>query len=489
MLSLVISAVFGTKLVSMGTFQFRGADRSTQVAGKNRWTHSWTNWAGNVTSRPSSIETPSDPIALGRLVDRVVASDGTVRVVGAGHSFTPAAATNGVQVSLDNLDQLESVTPIPGTDGECLVTVGAGIRLYALNELLTERGLAMPNLGDIDQQSIAGALGTGTHGTGAGLTGLAAQVRGMRIQLASGDVIETSADRYPEIFQAARVSLGAIGIITAVTLRCVPAFLLHARETPMALGEVLEALDGPENFADSNDHFEFYWFPGTAGTLAKFNNRVPDGTARTVDSLSPAAAAAHSARSWVDDELLSNGLFQVTNSLSARLPALTAPMNMIASKALSAREYVAQSHEVFVSPRRVRFIEMEYAIPRAALRDTLGEFMKVANRKDLAVQFPIEVRFAAADDVWLSTAYERDTAYIAVHQYQHSPYREYFESAEAIFRAAGGRPHWGKMHTLTRTQLSGLYPLFDEFCALREKLDPRGNFANFYTNQVFGKVR
>lgn len=472
----------------MGTFRFGGADRSTTVSGEGRWTNSWTNWAGNVTSRPSSVETPVDPLALSRVVDRAVASGATLRVVGAGHSFMPAAATNGIQVSLDNLDQLESITPIPHTDGECLVTVGAGIRLHALNKLLAENGLAMPNLGDIDQQSIAGALGTGTHGTGAGLTGLAAQVRGLRIQLAGGDVIETSPDRYPEIFQAARVSLGAIGIITAVTVRCVPAFLLHAKETPMALGDVMERLDGPDNFADSNDHFEFYWFPGTQGTLAKFNNRVPEGTASTLESLSPAAAAAHNARFWVDDELLSNGLFQVTNSLSARLPQLTAPLNSIASKALSAREYVAPSHEVFISPRRVRFIEMEYAIPRAALKDTLNEFMQVANRKDLAVQFPIEVRFAAADDVWLSTANDRDSAYFAVHQYQHSQYRDYFDLSEAIFKAAGGRPHWGKMHTLERSDFATLYPRFEDFIKVRERLDPRGTFANHYTNQAFGRV-
>jgi FAD-linked oxidoreductase len=424
-------------------------------------------------------------MALTRIVDRAVASGDTIRVVGAGHSFTPAAATNGVQVSLDRLDQLEIIAPIPGTDGECLVTVGAGIRLHALNELLAEHGLAMPNLGDIDQQSLAGALSTGTHGTGAALPGLAAQVHGMRILLASGSVIEVSQDQHPEVFQAARVSVGALGILLAVTIRCVPAFLLRARETPMQFDEVMESLD---EFADTNDHFEFFWFPGTQGTLTKFNNRVPEGTPTTVDSLNPAAAAAYSARSWLDDELLSNGLFQFTNSLSARIPQLTGPLNVVASKALSPREYVAPSHEVFVSPRRVRFIEMEYAVPRAALSDVLQELTTVANRRDLAIQFPVEVRFAAADDVWLSTAHERDCAYIAVHQYQHSPYREYFDAAEAIFRAAGGRPHWGKMHSLTRTELTDLYPRFEAFCTIREKLDPRGLFANFYTNQVFGKL-
>lgn len=473
---------FGNASKTGGTPRFGGDSRFGHRSGENSM---WTNWAGNVTSRPAKIETPPEPMALLRLVDEVVASGGTLRVVGAGHSFTPAAATNGVQVSLDNFDQLESIVPVPDSDGDCLVTVGAGIRLHALNDLLTENGLAMPNLGDIDQQSIAGALGTGTHGTGLGLTGIAAQVRGMRILLASGKVIETSADLHPELFNAARVSLGALGIVLAVTLRCVPAFLLHARETPMPLGEVMEGMD---EFAQANDHFEFYWFPGSNGTLTKFNNRVPDGTIATAESMSGAAAAARNARFWVDDELLSNGLFQFTNSVSARIPQLTQPINNIASKALSAREYVAPSHEVFISPRRVKFVEMEYAIPRAALRDTMNEFMRVANRKDLAVQFPVEVRFAAPDDVWLSTGHERENAYIAVHQYQHSPYKEYFAAVEPIFRAAGGRPHWGKMHTLTHNEFGGLYSRFNDFVTMREQLDPRGTFANFYTNQVFGKV-
>jgi len=454
----------------------------------SRWSNTWTNWAGTVTSRPHSVQIPSNPLALARIVDQAVAKGDTVRAVGAGHSFTPAAATNGVQVSLDNLNQLESIVPIEGTDGEALVTVGAGIRLHALNALLAEHGLAMPNLGDIDHQSLAGALSTGTHGTGARLTGLAAQVRGMRLLLASGEVVDVSATQNPELFKAAQVSLGALGIMLTATLRCVPAFLLHARETPMPLAEVFEHLVGPDNFADANDHFEFYWFPGTQGTLAKFNNRVPAGTKPSTADLGPAQAAARSARFWVDDELLSNGLFQLTNSLSARVPALTPSINQIASRALSAREYIAPSHEVFISPRRVRFVEMEYAVPRESLPEVLAEFMKVANRKDLAVQFPIEVRFAAADDVWLSTAHERESAYVAVHQYQHSPYREYFDAAEPIFRAAGGRPHWGKMHTLDHTDFAALYPRLGEFTALRAQYDPRGTFANYYTNHVFGRV-
>lgn len=447
----------------------------------------WTNWAGSVTSRPQIRQTPSDPMALHRILDQCVAQGHNLRVVGAGHSFSPAAATNGALLSLDNFDQLERIIPIAGTQGECAVTVGAGIRLHALNALLASHGLAMANLGDIDRQSIAGAISTGTHGTGLSLTGFSAQVLGLRLMLASGEVVETSATQNAHLFQAARLSLGSIGIVIALTLRAVPAFLLHARETPLPLGEVLEHLDGVGGYPETNDHFEFYWFPGSSSTLSKFNNRVPNDTPLTAQEGSPAANMARSARLWLDDELLSNGVFQFTNSLTSRIPGLTNTINTVASKALSAREYVAASHDVFVSPRRVRFHEMEYAIDRGDAREVLGEYLKFMSRKQFAVSFPIEVRFAAKDDVWLSTAYERESIYIAVHQYQNSPYRDYFAAAEQIFKAANGRPHWGKMHTLTHEDLRTRYPRLDEFTALRSELDPTGVFGNHYTNTVFGR--
>ncbi len=457
--------------------RFGGNDAST-----------WTNWAGSVTSRPQIWQTPPDPIALARTLDRCVAQGHKLRVVGAGHSFSPAAATNGALISLDNFDQLESVEPIPGTDGEYAITVGAGIRLHALNALLAAHGLAMPNLGDIDRQSVAGALSTGTHGTGLTHTGLSAQLLGMRLMLASGEVIETNAHTNAHLFAAAKVSLGTLGIVLAVTMHVVPAFLLHARETPMPLDEVFAHLDGADGYPETNDHFEFYWFPGSRSTLAKFNNRVPNDTPLTAKEGNTAQNLAHNARLWLDDELLSNGFFQFTNSLTSRIPALTTTVNSVASKALTAREYVAASHDVFISPRRVRFHEMEYAFDRSVAREVLTDYLNFMGKKQFNVSFPIEVRFAAQDDVWLSTANERESVYIAVHQYQHSPYQDYFAAAEDIFKAAGGRPHWGKMHTLDRADLASRYAHFDEFTALRAELDPQGVFANHYTNRIFGAL-
>ncbi|SDC81962.1 L-gulonolactone oxidase [Sanguibacter gelidistatuariae] len=449
----------------------------------------WTNWARTTTCTPARIVAPRDEEAVRAAVLAAAGRGETVRAVGAGHSFTPAAATSGVMLSLDHLTGLERLVPLP--DGGSLVTVGAGIRLYALNTLLAENGLAMVNLGDIDRQSLAGALSTGTHGTGGRLTGLAALVHGVRVLTADGSVVEADAQRRPALFQAARLGLGAVGVLLAVTLRTTAAYTLTAQEEPWALDAVLDGLTGPGNLVDTNDHFEFYWFPHTRRALTKRNNRGPADTGSRRGPLPGGASGASAsrwsrARRWIDDELLSNGLFTVTNEVGVVAPATIPSVNNIASRALSARTYTAPSHEVFVTPRRVRFREMEYAVPRADLPEVLGEVDRWIKSSGERVSFPVEVRFAAPDDVWLSTAYGREPAYIAVHQYIKTPHERYFAGVETILRRAEGRPHWGKLHTLGARELRELYPRFEDFQAVRTELDPAGLFANAYTRRVFG---
>lgn len=440
-----------------------------------RATLEWTNWSRTERTAPERFERPSDVESLVRVVTGAGASP--VRVVGAGHSFTGAAATDGVLVSLDAIADVQRVEPRP--DGTAHVTVGAGIRLGALNRALAARGLAMRNLGDIDRQSIAGAISTGTHGTGARLGGLATQVVGLRLVTAAGEVVDVDADRHGDLFQAARLGLGAVGLIAAVTLEVVPAFSLEAVEEPWPLDRVLDALDGPAGLVESNDHVEFYWFPHTRRTLTKRNNRV--------DPRDPGVAPALGrVRGWVDDELLSNTVFEATNRLTARARGLTPVVNQVAARALSARRFTAPSYEVFVTPRRVRFREMEYAIPRAALVDVLAEIDRWIERTREHVPFPVEVRFAAPDDVWLSTAYARESAYVAVHQYIRLPHRRYFSAVERIMAEVDGRPHWGKLHWLEAERLAALYPRFTDFLAVRSSHDPEGRFANPYTERVFG---
>ena len=429
----------------------------------------WTNWAGTEHADPARTATPADTAAVATAVTAAVADGLRVKPVGAGHSFTGAAVTDGLLLDLTRLSGLDAVDQESG-----LVTVRGGTRLHRLNETLWQHGLALPNLGDIDQQSITGALATGTHGTGARLGGLATQVRALEVVLADASVVTCSPQERPRLFEAARIGLGALGVITGVTLQCVPAFALHAQERPERFGAVLESL---EHDADTNDHYEFFWFPHTDRTLTKRNNRVPQGT-----PLEPLPRW----RARVDDELLANTVFEWVNRLSTARPSIVPRLNAITSRGLSAREFTDAAYKVFVSPRRVVFRESEYAVPREALRDVLTSLREWVDSHEERLPFPVEVRFAAADDVWLSTGYERDNAYVAVHQYHRLPHERYVAAFEAIVGEHAGRPHWGKLHNLGADRLRGLYPRFDEFLAVRQEVDPGRTFGNDYLTRVLG---
>src|SRR5699024_9282674 len=306
------------------------------------------------------------------------------------------------------------------------------------------------------------------------LRGLADQVRGVRLVGATGEVVEADQTRHRELFEVARLGLGSVGVLTAVTLRCVPAFTLTADERPRPLGAVLESLDDEAGPVHANDHFEFYWFPYTDIVLTKANNR-----AGAAGPLSPV-------RRVLDDEILSNTVFEVTNRLCTGVKALTPKVNWVAARALSARRYTAPSHEVFATPRRVRFREMEYALPAHAVVPALRAVNTWLRHTGETVPFPVEVRFAAADDVWLSTAYGRDTAYVAVHQYHRLPFARYFRAVEDIMRSHDGRPHWGKMHRRRAADLAPVYPRFDDAARVRRAADPRGLFADEFADRALG---
>ncbi len=440
----------------------------------------WRNWSGTVDVRAARYWRPRDTGDVVRAVRWAGRRGLRVRAVGGGHSFTDCAATDGVLLNLDALDAVETVEP--QADGTALVTVGAGIRLRALNRALAQRGLAMANLGDIDHQSIAGAISTGTHGTGLRVGGLATQVAGVRLVTADGEVREVDDARDPELFEAARLGLGAHGVLVAVTLRAVPAFSLCAHEETLDLDEVLDRLDGPDGWLATTDHVDLFWFPFTRRALVKRNDRLDPGAS---EELPPGLGRA---RRWVDDEVLSNGVFELTNRLAAAAPRAVPAVNAVAARALSNRTYAGPSAQVFVSPRRVVFREMEYAVPMAALRDVVGEVDSWLRRTREPVPFPVELRFAGPDDVWLSTAHGRATAYVAVHQYHRLPHERYFDAVEAIMGAVDGRPHWGKLHGLGVERLSTLYPRLADVRRVRTRVDPEGRFANTYTDRVLGPV-
>ncbi|MGW2825872.1 D-arabinono-1,4-lactone oxidase [Streptomyces sp. NPDC001443] len=437
---------------------------STTASGKSG---TWRNWGGNVSARPAREVTPASVEELAAAV-RKAAEDGLkVKAVGTGHSFTAIAATDGVLIRPQLLTGIRNIDREAGT-----VTVEAGTPLKRLNVALAREGLSLTNMGDIMEQTVSGATSTGTHGTGRESGSIAAQIKGLELVTADGSVLVCSEKENPEVFAAARIGLGALGIVTAITFAVEPLFLLTAREEPMPLDRVIAELD--ELWAE-NEHFEFYWFPHTDSTNTKRNNRSA-GPEQPVGQLA----------GWFEDELLSNGVFQVAQLVGRAAPATIPAIARISSKALSARTYTDIPYKVFTSPRRVRFVEMEYAVPREALAETLRELKTMVDRSGLRVSFPVEVRTAPADDIALSTASGRDSAYVAVHMFRGTPYQAYFTAAERIFTAHEGRPHWGKVHTRDAEYLAGVYPRFGEFTALRDRLDPERLFQNDYLRRVLG---
>jgi L-gulonolactone oxidase len=429
----------------------------------------WQNWSGLVRSAPARVEVPADTAAAAETVAAAVRDGLRVKAVGSGHSFSAIAAGDGVQVRLDRLDRLRHVDRESG-----LVTVGAGITLHRLTPQLAWHGLAMENLGDIDRQTLAGATSTGTHGTGGRFGGIATQIRGLDLVLADGSVVHASADERPELLELGRVGLGALGVVTTVTLQCVPQFALHVVDEPMPLDRVLAELD---ELVEDNDHFEFFWFPYTDTALTRRFRRLPGHA-----DLAPEGRIAH----WFDQAVVTNVGWDALLRVATRRPSLVPRVNRVVTWALSRREYTDLAHRVFASRRDVRFNEGEYAFPRDRFREVFGELRALLRGLDHPVAFPFECRFVAADDIPMAPTYRRPSAYIAFHQYCRMPHEAFFDAVEDVFAAVDGRPHWGKMHRLGASELKQLYPRFADFVALRNELDPTGVFGNDYLDRVLG---
>ena len=427
----------------------------------------WRNWAENQKAHPQSIESPRDVGELAALVAEASSRGQKVKAVGSGHSFTSAAATNGRMIRLENLSGISHVNRANNQ-----VTVGAGTRLSELNTLLHAEGLALANLGDIAYQTVAGAISTSTHGTGKALTGLAGQVVAMTLVNGQGQIVECSESVNPDILDVGRVSVGALGVISEYTLQAVPSFRLRALEQPMRLDDVLE---NAHELSAEHDHFEFFWIPHTKWALTKRNNR-------TDDELQPLPKV----KGWIEKTFMENYAFGAVCALGRLKPSLI-PRLATALPSSGQTEIVDESFRIFASERIVKFVEMEYAIPRQYCGEALQRIRSMIDAKGHLISFPVEVRFTAKDNIALSTASGRDSAYIAVHMYKGMTYEPYFRDVANIMSDYEGRPHWGKMHFLKDNDLSHLYPRWNEFISARETLDPHRTFANAYTNQVFGK--
>ena len=427
----------------------------------------WKNWAGNQKSHPVRVEKPSSESDVVAIVKRAALNNQKVKAVGSGHSFTGIAVPNEVMIDLTRLNRVTNVDLARG-----LVTVEAGIVLSELNAQLERHQLSMPNLGDVTYQTLAGALSTSTHGTGLQRTGLAAQIVAFRMVTAAGDVLICSEHENQEVFHCGRVSLGALGVLTEVSLNVVPAFNLRAVEQPMRIDDVLR------NFTQlitDNDFFEFYWVPHTKWALTKANNVSTDA----IDSPSRFAT-------WYNKMLLENYAFGLLCRLGRLFPKLIPKLATIIPS--SGRvEYVNISHRIFSSKRLVKFYEMEYSISLEALVPALREVMQMVADRGFKISFPVEVRCTASDNIPLSTSTGRQSAYIAIHMFKGTEYAEYFSAVEAILRKYEGRPHWGKIHNLDASQISRLYPEYQRFIEVRNQLDPEGVFTNDYLRRVLGR--
>ncbi|WP_431247813.1 D-arabinono-1,4-lactone oxidase [Leifsonia xyli] len=429
----------------------------------------WRNWARTEAVRPQRVERPATAEAVQRAVQAAAQKGMRIKPVGAGHSFTGIAVAPGVQLDLDDLSGIVDIDLERGR-----VTLAAGTRLHQLPALLRPHGLGLENMGDIDRQSIAGATSTGTHGTGGSFGGLATQIVGLTLVTGEGELLRIDETQNAELLPAARVGLGALGVIVDLTLQCVPAYLLQAVERPEPLQQTMDSYLARSSEAD---HFEFYWFPHTETALTKTNTRLPLAAERK-----PLSRTGR----WVDDELLANRVYRGVCALGTVAPAVIPPFSRLAQRLTGNRDFTDLAPRVYVTNRTVRFREMEYALPREAVPAALAEVKALIERRGWRISFPIEVRSAAADENWLSTAYGRESGYIAVHRYYREDHREYFRAVEEIMVAHDGRPHWGKLHTRDADALRTVYPRFDDFLAVRDRLDPGRRFENAYLRRVLG---
>jgi L-gulonolactone oxidase len=429
----------------------------------------WRNWTGDERCLPAAIVHPRSLAEISMALERATREGWRVRVAGAGHSFSDIACSEGMLIVLD---RMQGVLELDRQSG--LVRVQAGITIARLNEQLAAHGLALENLGDIDVQSIAGAISTATHGTGARLRNIPSQLASMTLVLADGSTLECSPEHDPELFRAARVGLGALGVVAEVTLRCVPAFTLCGIDGQAPLEHTLAIF---EEEALANEHFEFYVFPHSEMALTRTNNRVqgpPRPRGRVFE--------------YANDVLLTNHTFDLLCRAGRRMPGRIPEINRLATRLAGSSKRIDRSDRIFTSPRLVRFTEMEYALPREHTTKAVRSVLDMIEREGFAVPFPIEVRAVASDDAMLSTATGRESGYVAVHMYQGMQWRPYFEAVEQIMDGLDGRPHWGKRHFQTAQTLRARYPDWDRFQVVRAQLDPHDLFANAWTDRVLGPV-
>lgn len=373
-----------------------------------------------------------------------------MRVAGAGHSFTPLISDAGLILDLSRM-----AGPVLAGAGEGEVRVRAGARLHEVARALGERGLAFRNLGDINVQSLAGAMATATHGTGAMLPAISAEMTSARVMTAAGEIVDLAADE----IDGARVSLGALGVMLDIGMTAVPAYDLRRRVTIKPIEVTLAEM---HDMWAAHRHFEFFWVPHTGQTMSVRHDISTDPRGKIPRDMENAEVRA----------------LKLGRSLGRVHPIFRRWILAIIVAIQTDEDFTEESWRVLSKPRNVRFVEMEYHLPPEAAADALREIVALTERRHPDVFFPVEVRQSAGDTGWLSPFQGGNRISVAVHHDAGEDPRAYFRDCEAVFRAAGGRPHWGKMHGLSRPDIEALYPDLPRFDALRARLDPEGRFLS-----------
>lgn len=423
----------------------------------------YSNWSKSVKFNPNQVLHPSSIEEVQSIVKDAYENNKTVRVVGSGHSFTPLIETNNVLLTLDNL---QGIVAIDKENKQA--EVFAGTKLHILGPELFKNDLAQENMGDINVQSIAGALSTGTHGTGETLGTLSTQMLAVTLVNGKGELI-TLTKGVDANFNFAQVALGSLGIMVKVKLQLVSKYKLKYNLSKIDYNEVLGKID---DLVTNNRNVEFYFFPYTDTCQLKVLN------------ISDEKIKSGGIGKKFNDIVMENGVFYIVNKISTWFKAHKA-MAKLSAWGAGKGEFVNWSHEIYATKRYVKFNEMEYNIPKKNFKEALQEIKTMIVKENVPVSFPIECRFVKSDDIPLSPAYQRESAYIAVHMYKTRKYADYFKKVEAIMAKYNGRPHWGKRHFLTATDFKNRYPKWDDFHALRKRMDPQGVFMNDYLHSIF----
>lgn len=422
------------------------------------------NWSGLEKWSPNEMLFPDSEEAIQKIVKRALDEKKKIRVIGSGHSFTKLCITDHILISLD---KYQGIVQVDKSKNQAIVK--GGTKLKKLGQLLHTEGLAMENLGDIDAQSIAGTISTGTHGTGTSFGTISTQVRAIRFVNGSGEIVQCSEENNRELFKAAQVSLGVLGIITQITLQCMPSYKLKMEYNKSTLTEVLK------NYKTLNQeirNFECYWMPYTDAVLTK----KASITNNEIDKIGLS--------SFFQEVILENVGFKILCELANWFPSKNRWVSKTSAATLGHHVKTAYSHQTYATVRAVKFNEMEYNIPVDAYAEVMKAVQDSFEENDFRVHFPIENRFVKGDDIYLSPAYGRDSAYIACHVYSKKPFHEYFKKMEDIFKAYDGRPHWGKLHTRTAREFHEIYPMMNEFLKHRKEHDSEKIFTTKYLQSI-----